>query len=123
MPSRLRHRVEVSRNKFAGDREKSRVPLPFCLVGLPDSLVQAGRLRYSWMSSFASNAHQRGDWDDTWLNHWAAELSLVPDVPADSSGGCNSLLESLSWRFVVQCLSRTLVQSSRHGVEFGLRIH
>ena len=55
--------------------------------------------------------------------HAACPVVNVEMPPADSTGGCNSLLESFGWRFVVQRLSRALVQPSRHSIEFCLRIH
>jgi hypothetical protein len=51
-------------------------------------------------------------------------LGLANDrlVTADSTGRCNSSMESFSRCFVVQRLPWALVQPSCHGVEFGLRV-
>lgn len=50
---------------------------------------------------------------------WTFERQLQT---ADSTGRCNSLMESFGWRFVIQCLPWALVQPSRYSVQFRLRI-
>ena len=45
-----------------------------------------------------------------------------PLTTADSTGRRNSLMKSLSWCFVVQCLSGSFVEAPSDRVELGLRI-
>jgi hypothetical protein len=53
---------------------------------------------------------------ENYVSKWLLNL-------ADSTGECNSLMESFGWRLIIQSPPWTLIQSSRHGIQLGLRIH
>jgi hypothetical protein len=69
---------------------------------------------------------QRPEWgralpfDDGQSGRSPRLLTLVGLGTADSTSGCNSLLESFGGRFAIQSLPGTFIKASRYGVEFGL---
>ena len=50
------------------------------------------------------------------------ENEILKKAAADSTGRRNSLMKSLSWCFVVQCLSGPFVEAPSDRIELGLRI-